>query len=94
MSGGLFRSERDDGNLQSFTNDSCDVSGRHSLFGHCVIPNAAIALFERQPKQMSRVNAVRHRPAVASVAAIRRNSLFAGNLDRIRYQALLHRVID
>jgi hypothetical protein len=68
--------------MQASTDSLSDVSDGHSLFRHRVIPVSRSAFLKGQPIQPGDVKAVSRRPAVASIADVCRNTLFARDTDR------------
>ena len=55
---------------------------------------SCVCLLQRQPVQPGSIEAVSRGPAVEPVADVRRNTLFARDLDRIGNETLLHGVVD
>src|SRR5580700_1795733 len=86
--------EADDGHLQASANDFSDLPHQYSLFSDRVVPAARFVLLERQPVETGNIENVRRRPAIESLANVRRGPLFTGHLDRVGDEALLDRVVD
>src|SRR6202521_6157131 len=86
--------EADHGHLQASANDFSDLPHRYSFFSDRVVPAARFALLQRKPVETGNIENMRRGPAIESLANIRRGGLFAGNLDRVGDEALLHGVVD
>src|ERR1019366_9879119 len=86
--------EADQGHFQASANDFSDLPHRYSLFSDRVVPAASFVLLQRKPVEMGNIENVRRRPAIESLANVRRGSLFTGHLDRVGDEALLDSVVD
>src|SRR5580700_9635709 len=90
--------ETDHGYLQAFAYDFSDLPHRYSLFSDRVVPAAGFAfgfvLLERKPVEMGNIENMRRRPAIESLANVRRGPVFTGHLDHVGDQALFDRVVD
>src|ERR1700693_4441254 len=86
--------EADQGHLQAPADNLSDLPHRYSFFSDRVVPAARFAFLQRKPVKTGNIENMRRRPAIESLANIRRGSLFAGNLDRVGDEALLHGVVD
>src|SRR5438270_14007404 len=75
--------EADHGHLQASANDFSDLPHQYSLFSDRVVPAARFALLERKPIEMGNIENMRRRPAIESLANVRRGSLFTSHLDRV-----------
>ncbi len=78
MGGRLLRRQGDHRHFQASANDFSDVPDRHSLFRDRVISAARLLLLQRQPVETGGIEDMRRRPAVQSVAHIRRDALLTG----------------
>src|SRR5258708_39697142 len=98
MSRRFLLREADHGHLQASANDFSDLPHRYPLFSDRVVPAARFALgfvpFQRKPVEMGNIENMRRRPAIESLANVRRSSLFTGQSDRVGDEALLDRVMD
>src|SRR5258708_38256164 len=86
--------EADHGHLQASANDFSDLPHRYSLFSDRVVPAASFVLLQRKPVETGNIENMRRRPAIESLANVRRGSLFTSHLDRVGDEALLNRVVD
>src|ERR1700719_4273667 len=86
--------EADHGHLQASADNLSDLLYRYSFFSDRVVPAARFALLQRKPVEMGNIENMRRRPAIEPLANIRRGALFAGNLDRVGDEALLHGVVN
>src|SRR5882724_5542625 len=86
--------EADHGHLQAPADNFSDRPHRYSFFSDRVVPAARFALLQRKPVETGNIENMRRGPAIESLANIRRGALFAGNLDRVGDEALLHGVVD
>ena len=91
---GLIRRYADGRDFQTAADDFSHLSNRYSLFGNRVVPAPWYSLFQRESVETGDVEDVRGRPAIESVTQVRRDALFAGYLDQVRDEALLHRIVD
>lgn len=66
MSADLLRCDTGHGHFQSSLNCLGDVSHMHFLFRDCVISRVSVCLFERQPVEIRRIEAVDGRPGVGA----------------------------
>jgi hypothetical protein len=89
----LFRELGNDRHVQTATDDLSDLPARHSLFSDRVVPGAR-SLLQREPIEVSGIEAVHCGPAVEPIADIRRNTFFAGYSDHVRDEALLDWVMN
>src|SRR6201993_4706417 len=94
MSLRFLLSEADRGHPQASANDFGDLPHRYSLFGDRVVPAASLVLLQRKPVETSNIEDMRRRPAIESLANVRRGPLFTGHLDRVGDEALLDRAVD
>src|SRR6202162_5054444 len=62
----------DHGHLQAPADNLSDLPHRYSLFSDRVVPAARFALLQRKPVEMSNIENMRRRPAIESLANIRR----------------------
>ena len=79
MVGCLILGLADHRQVQVTTDHASDVAERNVLFGNPVIPGSRGTLLKRKPKQLSSIESVHSRPAIASLAYVRRNALFTCN---------------
>src|SRR6202051_339993 len=90
--------EADHGHLQAPADNLSDLPHRYSFFSDRVVPAARFALgfvlFQRKSVETGNIENMRRRPAIESLANIRRGALFTGNLDSVGDEALLHGVVD
>src|SRR5579862_514834 len=86
--------DADHGHLQTFPDYFSDLPQRYSLFSDRVVPAASLVLLQRKPVEASNIEDMRRRPAIESLANVRRGPLFTGHLDRVGDEALLDRVVD
>src|SRR6202162_4556764 len=86
--------EADQGHLQAPADNLSDLPHRYSSSSARFVPAARFAFLQRKPVKTGNIENMRRRPAIESLANIRRGALFAGNLDRVGDEALLHGVVD
>src|ERR1700693_263317 len=86
--------EADQGHLQAPADNLSDLPHRYSFFSDRVVPAARFAFLQRKPVETGNIENMRRRPAVESLANVRRGALFTGNLDRVGDEALLRGVVD
>src|SRR5580704_17894809 len=86
--------EADHGHLQAPADNLSDLPHRYSFFSDRVVPAASLVLFQRKSVETGNFENMRRRPAIESLANIRRGALFTGNLDSVGDEALLHGVVD
>ena len=94
MSSGLFRRDGDDGQFQAAADNLGNLPDGYALFRDRVIAWRLLRFLQRQPVQAGSIEAMRRGPAVEPIADVGRNTLFAGDMDRISNKTLLHRVMD
>src|SRR4029077_12402278 len=94
MSLRFLLSEADRGRLQASANDFGDLPHRYSLFSNRVVPAASLVLLQREPVETSNIEDMRRRPAIESLANVRRGPRFTGRAGRGGDAALLDRVVD
>lgn len=94
MVGRLFGCEGDHGHLKTSTDGFSDVADGHTPFRDGMKPVACVRLRHYQLVQPGSIEAMSRGPAVEPIAHVRRNTLFARHLDRIRDKTLLHCVMD
>src|SRR5579872_267118 len=94
MSRRFLRREADHWHLQDAANDFSDLPHRYSFFSDRVVPAAGFVLLQSKPVEMGNIENMRRRPAIESLANIRRSSLFTGCVDRVGNEALLDRVVN
>src|SRR5579872_6876948 len=94
MSPRFLLRDADHRHLQASANDFGNLPHRHSLFSDRVVPAASLVLFQRKPVEMSHIEDMRRRPAIESLANVRRGPFITGHLDRVSDEALLDRVVD
>src|SRR5579862_5099081 len=86
--------DADHGYLQTFADYFSDLPHRYSFFSDRVVPAASLVLLQRKPVETSDIEVMRRRPAIESLANVRRGPLFTGHLDRVGDEVLLDRVVD
>ena len=91
---GLFLRNGNDGHIQPTADSGGDVFERHALFGDGVVPGSRCAFLQREPVEPGDIRHMRGRPAVLTIANVRRDSLSASHRNQRRDQALLYRVVD
>src|SRR5580698_9285783 len=94
MSLRFLRRDADHGHLQAFADNFSDLPHRYSLFSDRVVPAASFVLLQRKPVEPGNIENMRRRPAIESLANVRRGSLFTGHLDRVGDEAQLDGVVD
>src|ERR1700757_1344131 len=94
MSLRFLLSEADHGHLQAFADYFSDLPHRYSLFSDGVVPAASLVLLQRKPVETSNIEDMRRRPAIESLANVRRGPFFTGHVDRVGDEALLDRIVD
>src|SRR6201987_6432311 len=87
----LLLSEADRRHLQASANNFSDFPHRYSPLGDRVVPAASLVLLQRKPVEASNIEDMRRRPAIESLANVRRGPLFTGHADRVGGWARLHR---
>ena len=70
------------------------ISRRHAFLGDAVIACARVALFEREPVEVRRVEPVHPWPAVEPVADISRHAFFTRDGDETRHEAVIAIAVD
>ena len=75
---GLFRRDRSDGHVQAAADGCGNVFERHTLFGDGVVPGSRCALLQGKPVEPGDIQYMRGRPAVVTIADVRRDALSAG----------------
>src|SRR3984893_17611054 len=73
--------EADHGHLQAPADNLSDLPHRYSFFSDRVVPAASLVLLQRKSVETGNIENMRRRPAIESLANIRRGALFTGNLD-------------
>ena len=84
----FFRRLTDYRNIQSLTNHFGNLSKRYTFFGNRVITRAGGTFLQREPIKPGRIESMHGRPAIESIAHIRRDTFRARDIDQIRNQAL------
>src|SRR5215471_10468262 len=89
MLGCLLRRLAHDRYVQATTNDFCDFSKWHPFVGDAMIGGFGGALFQRESEQLCGVELMDCRPAIESVADIRRNAFVARHIDKSRHECVI-----
>src|ERR1700733_1238778 len=86
---GMFLQNGTDGHIQPTADSGGDVFERHSLFCDGVVTGSRCALLQSKQVEARDVRNMRGRPAVLTIADVRRDSLRASPRDTRRDQAPL-----
>src|SRR5258708_11068088 len=81
-------------NVQLFSNDFRNISERNSLFSNPVIPGSRGTLLNREPVEMTGIEAVHGGPTIEPCAYIRRNALFTCDVDEHWDEAVIAGPLD
>src|SRR5580700_10096010 len=74
--------------------DLSDVSSRHALVGHTVIPSSDGTLLKREAVEMSSIEPMYRGPAVEPITYIRRNTLFTCDANQAWHKAVITVAVD
>src|SRR5581483_4818773 len=77
VGGGFFGRFADEGDVQATGDDFGDVAKLDALVGDAVVSGSRGAVFQREPEEARRVEAMDRGPAVAAVSDVRRLALRA-----------------
>src|SRR5579863_8823826 len=86
--------DADHGHLQASANDFGDLPHQYSLFSDRVVPAASLVLLQRKPVETSNIENMRRRPAIETLANVRRCPLFTGHPDQGGDETLLDSVVN
>ena len=81
--------EPDHGHLQASANDFSDLPHQYSFFSDRVVPTARFVLLQRKPVETGNIENMRRRPAIESLANVRRGPLLTSHPDRVGDEARL-----
>jgi hypothetical protein len=90
---GLFLRNGNDGYIQAAADRGSNVFEPDTLFGDGVVPGARCAVVKSKQVEARDIRYMRGRPAVLTLADVRRDSLCAGHSDQGSDETLLYDIV-
>jgi hypothetical protein len=90
---GLLLRNGNDRHIQAAADSCGNVLESHTLFGDGVVPGSRCAFRQREPVEPGDIRHMRGRPAVVTIADVRRDFLSARHRNQRSDKALLYSVV-